>query len=117
MLLKLLKVFELSFGTVLEIIRQCTNEMLSRQILIRHLSHYISRSKMQITAEINGKILVVTRFRTGKAMQKTEIPVMPIERASGRFESNQPDMTASFELMDTILNGFVANDTELVFSE
>ena len=44
-------------------------------------------------------------------MQKTEIPVMPMERASGRFESNQPDMTASFELMDTILNDFMSIDT------
>ena len=35
---------------------------------------------------------------TGKAMQKTEIPVMPMESASGRFESNHPDITASFEL-------------------
>ena len=41
---------------------------------------------------------------TGKAMQKTEIPVIPIDRASGRLESNQPDMTASFELMDAILS-------------
>ena len=35
-------------------------------------------------------------------MQKTEIPVIPMDSASGRFESNHPDITASFELMDTI---------------
>ena len=35
---------------------------------------------------------------TGKAMQKTEIPVIPMDNASGRFESNHPDITASFEL-------------------
>ena len=31
-------------------------------------------------------------------MQKTEIPVIPMDNASGRFESNHPDITASFEL-------------------
>ena len=45
-------VFEFSLEMVLEIIHQCTNEMLFQRILIRHLSHYIFRSKMQKEAEI-----------------------------------------------------------------
>ena len=50
---KQLIVFEFSLEMVLKIIHQCTSEMLFQQILIRHPSHYISRSKMQKEAKIN----------------------------------------------------------------
>ena len=46
-------VFDFFSEMALEIIHQCTNEMLFQQILIRHPSHYISRSKMQKEAKIN----------------------------------------------------------------
>ena len=109
--------------------------MLFQQILTRHLSHYISRSKMQKEAKIikltinfwwgrllrcrwqsdvgcisilsptsvaNINVVNGEKLFTGKAMQKTEIPVIPMDSARGRLESNHPDITASFELMDTI---------------
>ena len=49
---KQLIVFEFSLEMVLKISHQCTNEMLFQQILIKHLSHYIFRSKMQKEAKM-----------------------------------------------------------------
>ena len=55
-----------------------------------------------VVSNVSHQHQSVGQVFTGNAMQKTEIPVIPMDSASGRFESNHPDITASFELMDTI---------------
>ena len=78
--------------------RQCTSEKLCRRRWAVHLLHCISHSTLEIVAD--GELLIGSDLneQTGKAIQKTEMPVIPIDNANGRLSKNQ-FMTASLELI------------------